>query len=114
MFLVGAVAPRNADNGAKCNLSSSQASLTPRLCVSWTWSRLTTWLNWLNVREACSTPVSRQLGAGCGGMKMQTWRNKENLRAVGLCRVLFFIPALWQGANPQDNHCYPSTHNLKC
>ena len=35
VFLGGAVAPRNADNGPECSRNASQTSLKPRLCVNW-------------------------------------------------------------------------------
>jgi hypothetical protein len=36
-------------------------------------------------------------------MKLQSWRNSENLLAVGLCGFLFLCPSLWPGANLQAN-----------
>src|SRR2546426_10939785 len=70
------------------------------LWVSCASSRLTVWLQGLNVRDLSSTPVSRAiLETSCSGIRLQTWRKTLNRQRVGLMVFLFFIPAVWQVQN---------------
>jgi len=57
------------------------------------------------VRDLSAAPVARAIcETVCGGMKLQIWRKMLNLERVGLIRLCFFIPALWQGYTVKPTH----------